>query len=186
MTETDWLSSTNAAGLVDYARGRVSDRKCRLLAVALCRRLGDYLPAPESQAALYFAEQCADGNPSTEELAAARVAAWQVVVRDSPDNFESPSAHLSYGEYYEFPVLRGPRESFEEYEYGRLAWVILLENAWAAAASVVYSGIGGGAWQAEVVREVLGNPLRRLVVDRSWIYREIGRASCRESVQMSG
>jgi hypothetical protein len=178
LTESYWLSSTNAAELVECIRGRVSDRKCRLLAVALCRRLSKYLPDPESQAALDVAERWAEGSPSSLELTAARVGAWQVVVRDSPDNFESPIAHLDLGEYYPFPVMRGPREACASYEYGRLAWVVLLENAWAAAASVVYAGIDGGAWQARVVREIIGNPFRKNAMEGSLLVRDDQSVEC--------
>jgi len=77
MTEADWLACTDAQQLLAFLQraGAVSDRKARLLAVAVCRRVGHLLVHPESRACVEAAERYADGLAPAAAVAAARAAA---------------------------------------------------------------------------------------------------------------
>ncbi|WP_246522923.1 hypothetical protein [Gemmata palustris] len=70
MTEAEWLSATDPAPMLDFLRGKASDRKLRLFTVGCCRRLWRYLDDKHWRPALEAAEQCADGELSVEELSA--------------------------------------------------------------------------------------------------------------------
>jgi hypothetical protein len=71
MTETEWLACVNPTPMLHFVRGRASDRKLGLFAVACCRRIWGQLPSETSRQAVEVAEQFADGCASEGELAAA-------------------------------------------------------------------------------------------------------------------
>ena len=61
MTEADWLACSDPRPMLAYLRGRVSDRKLRLFAVACCRRLRSLMRAKQARHVLDVAERFADG-----------------------------------------------------------------------------------------------------------------------------
>jgi hypothetical protein len=71
MTEAEWLSSTDPAPMLEFLRGRVSDRKLRLFAVAGCRRFGNFIVFDEQRQAITAAEQFADGKLTANKMKAA-------------------------------------------------------------------------------------------------------------------
>jgi hypothetical protein len=58
--------------MLDFLRGRASERKLRLFACAWCRRLWHNLEPERNRAAVDVGERYADGAATAEELAAAR------------------------------------------------------------------------------------------------------------------
>ncbi len=68
MTETEWLTCYTPTLLLAHVRGTLSQRKDRLLAVAICSVIGDALQDARSRFALEVAEAFADGMASTDEL----------------------------------------------------------------------------------------------------------------------
>src|SRR5947209_14606038 len=75
MTEREWSGCTDLRLMLDQLRGRVSDRKLRLFAVACCRHIWALLPDERSRHAVDVAEQYADGRASQRERGTARAAA---------------------------------------------------------------------------------------------------------------
>lgn len=59
MTEAEWNECTDPQRLLEFLRGKVSDRKLQMFAVACCRRLGPTLD--HDQETFEVAEQRADG-----------------------------------------------------------------------------------------------------------------------------
>jgi hypothetical protein len=72
MTETEWQQSTDPDALLNYLKGRLSDRKLRLLACACAWRQWPSITDERSRQAVYRAERFADGEASAEELQRAR------------------------------------------------------------------------------------------------------------------
>jgi hypothetical protein len=70
MTESQWLACTDAKAMLEFVRGRTSDRKMRLFAVACCRQLWRSA-VQEGQAALEIAELYADGGCDEDRREAA-------------------------------------------------------------------------------------------------------------------
>jgi hypothetical protein len=157
--EKDWLAFDDPTDMMRFL-ARAGDRKVRLFAVACCRRLWGLLPGPRHRDAVEVAERFADGLATQAE----RIAAHKAVrpVRSPPASpvawATSYAAHLVtektaaatlrvcyYGQNaFRAPdVLRGPRQAAE------------------------------GRAQADLVRDILGNPFRRTRVPaparRAWL-----------------
>src|SRR4051812_32492042 len=62
MNEAEWLACTDPQRMLEFLRGKASDRKLRLFAVACCRRLRSVLRAQTTRELLECSERVAD-NP---------------------------------------------------------------------------------------------------------------------------
>jgi hypothetical protein len=79
MTEAEWVACTNPRPMLTFLRGRATDRKLRLFAVAVSRRIWDGLRDERSRRAAEVAERYADSKVSGEELVAAHQAAYAAI-----------------------------------------------------------------------------------------------------------
>jgi hypothetical protein len=79
MTEAEWLACAEPQPMLDHMRGRISDRKLRLFAVACCRQVWHLLPDEQCRRAVEIAERYADGLARKKELAVAFAAIWPSV-----------------------------------------------------------------------------------------------------------
>jgi hypothetical protein len=66
MTEAEWLAATDPSPMLEFLRGKASDRKLRLVACALARRVAHLTEVEEYARGLDAAEFTADGGEPTE------------------------------------------------------------------------------------------------------------------------
>jgi hypothetical protein len=139
MTESEWLACTDPLRMLDQPAARRDERKLRLFACAVCRRLWGLLRDERSRRAVEVAERYADGLASAEELARAAAEAEQVA--DLAERSRTPG------------------------------WNAARTAAAAAggARAAAMRAARWGAYDADLLREVLGNPLRPPAADPAWL-----------------
>jgi hypothetical protein len=77
VTEVEWLNCTDPQFMLEFLRGKVSDRKFRLFAVACCRRLLHEVRVHAKDVhAVDVAERYADGESTAAEMEAAATYVW--------------------------------------------------------------------------------------------------------------
>ena len=149
MTDTDWQAATDPTPMLEYLRGKASDRKLRLFAVACCRRVGDYLEGAGVRHALEMAERFAEGLTSRVQLREALASALEGSA--SPSG-ASPAAYASQAARY-----AGDSSAWRAAEgAARLAQLAACPARRVARGERELARRG----QAELLRDVFGNPFR--------------------------
>jgi hypothetical protein len=67
MDENEWLNAKEPMPMLEFLRGKASERKCRLCACACCRRIWRLMPDEMGRKGIKVAERFADGMASEEE-----------------------------------------------------------------------------------------------------------------------
>jgi hypothetical protein len=160
MTEAEWLKCDDPTVMLEFLRGKVSDRKLRLFAVACCRRISFLLPDETCRQGVEVAERCADGHVSEEEQASV----WSAVFA-SWENVGDGYASLIYGSTmvlaavapHPWAWLIGERAdssaSLSDQEH---------EPKEAEALRALF------VEQPRLFRDLVGNPFRAVTVDSAW------------------
>jgi hypothetical protein len=132
-TAAMWAECHDPALMLDHLRGRVSDRKLRLFAVACCRRVPHLLTDRRSKMAVDVAERYSDGAASNEE-------------------FEAVSAQMRVRD------IRGHYGPVAAWAVAPSADMAARNTAWNAFCD--RDGMGEERYQADLLRCVSGNPFR--------------------------
>ena len=72
MTEAEWLAATDPTPMLQFFKGKASDRQLRLFAAACCLHVWPLLDHPPSRLAIDVAVRYADGEADRDELKTAR------------------------------------------------------------------------------------------------------------------
>jgi hypothetical protein len=175
MTGDEWARCADPVRMVESleGRGRLTDRKTRLLACALLRRFEDRL-ADEALGAIGLAERYADSQATADELAAAAAEVWTRVHEhherdeyDDDNNPFGPATRVLHRTVDLASVFDYAQEvSDREATGGIHPW----EYRWAAGdwdqqhgelvRRVLVAREREGLFQAALVRELFGDPSR--------------------------
>jgi hypothetical protein len=184
MTEADWLDCTDPTSMLEFLRGKASERTMRLFAVACCRRIWPWLPKP-GRKAVTIAEGHAEGLRSLEELQQAhrrvsggrrspdnlaeralRVAAWATA--SGPDAAER-AAH----DAAEFVAHRAVAESGRPIVWARKACGEARERERRQQVRTQQAYRDGSwterAWQTAVLRCLAGNLVCPTAMEPRWL-----------------
>jgi hypothetical protein len=160
VTEAEWLAATDPEWMLEFLRGKASDRKLRLFAVACCRHLLEQVTVnPWDEDAVNVAERFADGLASPDELQAAVEAttsdwtpAYACTAAASPAGgvdaafFAADNAAHAAGEHAAF-LVEESSEGLPAFTAGQAAEI---------------------AVQVSLLRDTFGNPFQPVTIDPSW------------------
>ena len=167
MTEQGWLQATDPRPILEFLRGKASDRKLRLFTVACCRSIWHLFTDERSRQAVEVAERYADALISKNELEKARVAAlsaWK----------QAKMGGVGLVAWY------AAREGMEA--SARAAAEATVRFATARPSNFSPPGIARKIedWRARKIedwragladrlREIIGNPFRPVTLNPSWL-----------------
>jgi hypothetical protein len=161
MTEAEWLNCTDPRPMLEFMRGKISDRKFRLFAVAGLRSVWRLLTDPGCRTAVEIAERFADGQASLKEMVDGSQPLWDIV-NTHP---EGPLRKMSGAAG---DVSRGP----DRFRGDLAAW----GPATVSAKHLDNSTLGHWeAWEiirdeklrdaTDLLRHIIGNPFRPDTID---------------------
>jgi hypothetical protein len=179
MTETEWLAAAEPEPMLDYLRGRATARKRRLFAVACCRSVWHLLTDERSRRAVELAERYADGLADEEDLRRAAAGAETVAEAlaayagptdrnaESSAAFAALNATRADGNVASYVAANAASAAYHE---GAIdAEDEDLTTALARRPGAAASRARERTEQADILRELFGNPFKPVTVDRAWL-----------------
>jgi hypothetical protein len=155
VTEPEWLTATDPAPMLAFVREKAGDRKLRLFACAVCRRLAPLVSLPEYLNGLEAAESSVDGGRTRAAMRRCRRALERrrvELVSGAPQGKEWTALFL-----------------------GHLAICEKDYRNFAQSLSDVRSGWTGDPFTTElpdghlIARDIFGNPFRPVSADPAWL-----------------
>lgn len=169
MTEAEWVACTDPQKMLEFLRGRASDRKLRLFAVESVRLVSNWLVHPNSRAALEASERVAEGVNSPDILSPTYRAAWDVLPLEPFGDLHVTAARAAgrtvQDQSYEAAILTKNEvvELHAEMEEEKVTSEDEKYRAyWIGKAQ-------GETLLASCLRDILGNPFRPVAIDPAWL-----------------
>jgi hypothetical protein len=159
LSENEWLNCERPSRMIRHLGHDPRNRKQMLLAAACLRRVWDWLLDPRSRRAVEVAEQFADGLATEAELRAVREAALQL--------FSEPGEPLPRKPHWKMYALPAEAAGMNESVIDAVMY-IADATAWGKVDTPEAVSQPEERAQAELVRDIFGNPFRPVVVDPSW------------------
>jgi hypothetical protein len=168
MTEQEWLKATDPQAMLEFLRGKASERKLRLFACACCRQLDPTLSDETVRTAIEVTEQWVDGTASQEELEAAWTAVQAVIYQPWIAGLEEHRA-LTIGEPKRTWLRRIAKWASNAVRPGAAFMAAEAPNdSWMLERGVVEEG-----WKSTLtclLRDVFGPlPFRPVTIDPAWL-----------------
>jgi hypothetical protein len=155
MTEAEWLAATDSKPMLEQLWGKVSDRKCRLLAVSCWRHVWLHL-TDEDRRAVQVADEFAEGTASPKEMAAALNSRAEPYVGRTDDIVAGKACGM-------ITYLR------DAWWVARLSVESSVGVAMTVAEDVKKTCDAEELAQAELVRDVIGKPFRKVKINKKWL-----------------
>jgi len=194
MTEAEWLASLDPTPMLEYVRGKASDRKLRLFTCACCRRLLNSADDERCLHAAQVAENFADGKVGVGELQEAREGVTEVL-DEYPDACDAVSEAVYTTYFATYADFSDPHILLNASSHAAQSAAFAAEDtpeadAWVAGwmkdqgrDSDQSANQKREAWRAfendflkRVLRQqvlwlhdIFGNPFRPITIDPSWL-----------------
>jgi hypothetical protein len=188
MTEAEWLASRDVMAMYIFLRDSTtlfrtrwqghravprfafSARKDRLFAVACCRRVWHLLSDERSRSAVRIAERFADGKATLAELNAALEAA-KTAYDDGTAAFYQLRADLTqpHSTAPHAAAIYAARHGPAGEAARSAAYAVFHNRRPFSEAEILAAVIPEFAAQADLLRDIVGNPFRPAAVDPSWL-----------------
>ena len=190
MTEADWLACDHPQRMLEFVRGRVSERKLRLFACACCRRAWHLLADERSRQAVEFAERLGEwpDRPVDDEWRAIRYeagrAACELSFRDPRTGGDVPTSPSDPRSWEVWVYIRAAKAADLAISEGAGSAAVKAPEWAATAMGIERSGpVGPGrtepggiepflqaerGQQAGSFRDIFGNPFRPVTFCPEW------------------
>jgi hypothetical protein len=175
MNESEWWSWDDPEPMLVCVKNEVSARKLRLFACACCRQVWNPFTPSLVRRVVAVAEAFADGEISAEALAEVR----EIVSRATLDAYREDSRR---GTGYLSRVLEGCMAVCSRLGSAQIVQDVCHATARAAADVPLFSTGGCDrapeyaaerAEQAELARDIFGNPFRPVELDPAWLTSDV-------------
>jgi hypothetical protein len=170
MTETEWLAASDPRTMLEHLGPGLSQRKARLFAVACCRRIWHLMRQKHGRRAVEMAEAVACGRLGPAEHAAAWQEAWDADGRAAARNVNVRMAviHASAAGIY---ALHYRTDEYPGWAETASNDAVLAVTAAAQEDHHLGADVGDveRRAQADLLREIFGNPARRVRVLDEWL-----------------
>jgi hypothetical protein len=157
MQEEEWLGCVDSQSMLTFLRGKVSERKLRLFALACCERIDSLITDPRSRAALTFMESHLESGLARRKGRPAAVAAAEEAQKEAdsrrhrranPDNRAAEAAYCAASAA--LATLKSD------------PWFAANHSSCSAANAMGSFFPGDAEWgqQTRLLRDIFGNPFR--------------------------
>jgi hypothetical protein len=182
MTEAEWLAATDPTPMLDFLRGKVSDRKSLLFDVARCRVLWHLLTDERNREVVVTLERLVDGPESLDGLGenvafrnarrgarAARVELWQA----AKAKMEEARGEVSRSVREAYTIAAAAEVAdFAGFVGNMNYWIDLYQGGVYEEQSTrlrrdVAEEVCSG--RSDLIRDIFGNPFRPVSVDPAWL-----------------
>jgi hypothetical protein len=188
MTETAWLSCSELGPMLRFLDERASMRKMRLFTIACCHRV-EHLMTDEDEAgrqALALSDKMVEKHVNSEEVRSAFHDAWNAAFRLTDGFREEPDLQARSNAIA--AAYNALHETVEPIWHSHASKNVLVlrsdirKTPWHARSAAAF---GTGAWlasspwkktmddeerqQIAILRDVFGNPFRKVMIDPSWL-----------------
>jgi hypothetical protein len=151
--------------MLEFLKGKASDRKLRLFAVACCRRIWHLFTDKQSRRAVEVAERLADGQADPAEVADTGTEIEELLALKQQEWIgeasRSEAAYL-YGYRDQWPIILAQSAVGEDVT---TEWVDLAGSI----ANTDEAARADRTAQAALLRDIFGNPFRPITLDPAWL-----------------
>lgn len=159
MTEAEWLGCTEPTLMLQFLRGKTTDRKLRLFAVACCRHIWHLLSDARSRNSLEVTERFADGMATELERQSAKTSGSAAM----------EALYPAHNDYAALAVVNAASEN---------AFTFINADTAAFTAATAADDdddptneikwLAERLWQADILRDIMGNPFQPVSFESSW------------------
>ena len=183
MDEMHWLTSFWPGSMLTALRGGASIRKLRLFAVACCRRVWHLILDSTVRRAVEVAERFADGGATEEEREAAALVAGAAPVFHEfapapprpPQHLVPSERHAAWAAVYAYATGYSSEEADAHAASAAGQAALAVQAAHAGAwlhrglPAPLLPDLTESLAQAQLLRDVFGNPFRPVTIEASWL-----------------
>jgi len=168
MKEIDWLCGSNPDPMVAYLADLASDRQWRLFAAGCLREVGHLLLDPRTRQAFLVMQAFADGQKTTEDLAAAHAIAL------------TAHRHLFSAAFprdnYDHRILPRVEAAHQALVRATMPGLNPRSQAVVVSSTLRFADYHDSAWrqrvsktQCDLLRDLFGNPFKPVQVPGKWL-----------------